>query len=111
MSRLIPTPGGNMWIESWQSDIHYTTTVVDGVEVHQLSIPADVFKHAPRIVQVHDSIVVEPKSYDAAAREIIEQKLQLIDKLWSAKIGTPEGDELDKLIDEVEALEEKHAIE
>lgn len=52
-----------------------------------------------------------PKSYDEAAREIIEQKLQLIDKLWGAQIGTPEGDELDKLIDEVEALEKRHVFE
>lgn len=96
-----------MWIESWQSDIHYTTTVVDGVEVHQLSIPADVFKHAPRIVQVHDSIVVEPRSYDAAMREIIEQKLQRIAEIERLG-GTRDFDEaveLDKLIDEVEALE------
>lgn len=53
------------------------------------------------VVSIHDSRL------DVAMREIIEQKLQLVDKLWGAKIGTPEGDELDKLIHEVEALEKK----
>ena len=58
-----------------------------------------------RLVPTPDGNIVEPKSYDAAARDAIQQRLQRVDELWGAAIGTPDGDELDKLIDEVEALE------
>ena len=51
------------------------------------------------VVSIHD------RSLDVAMREMIEQKLQRVDELWGAAIGTPDGDELDKLIDEVEELE------
>ena len=39
----------------------------------------------------------------------LRNALTRIDSLWGAKAGTPEGDELDVLIDLVEAYENRHS--